>query len=664
MTLPALFATVFAADPARSAPFAAIIMDARTGETLWSQNADTKLHPASLTKMMTLYIAFQEIEAGRMSLDTVVTVSKHAAAQPPSRLGLRQGQKIKMRYLIRAAAIKSANDAAAAIGDAIAGSEAAFAQRMTRTARALGMKNTTFRNAHGLTAQGHLSTARDMNILGRHLFYDFPQYYNIFSRRSADAGIATVNNTNSRFLDSYEGADGIKTGYTIAAGFNLTASAKRGDKRLITTVFGGTSTAQRNAKMAELMNMGFGLAKNRVRERPPTAAPIPDASVPLVMAPADDPGVPGGAAKTIRVSGAMTRSLRPMPRPVAAPPAGLSDDVAMAIAASVQDAMAEPPPPATLEAQAVELAAAPAADPAVVETILAEVVTSEPAPGTLEAQAASLAASSPAEPGPAPRPEPGTFEAQALALAEERAPAETAPVEATPTDPAAVALSEATPETDTANAMASSLRPQPRPGADEAASPETALAQAEPAAEPAVEETVLLASAAPLEAVVPFQVIDESDAALALATAPAVDGLLAEGALTGIETVSAPANAPIYDSVETGSTERRAPIFDSVALATVQPEFDEEVVIVSKSTSGGRAWGVFVGAYNSRYEAERALLRTGLAESATLDQGLRKITERGGKYRATFLGLTEDQADLACRRIRARGVSCETSGPA
>mgnify|MGYP000564837964 CR=1 FL=1 len=245
----ALVAACSGPQESRAAPYAAYVMDARTGKTLYSENADTRLHPASLTKMMTLYITFQEIEAGNLSLDTMVTVSKQAAAQPPSRLGLKAGQKIQLRYLIRAAAVKSANDAAAAIGDHIGGSKEAFAQRMTKTARALGMDNTTFKNANGLTAKGHLSTAHDMSILGRHLFYDFPQYYNIFSRRTTDAGIAEVANTNRRFLDMYKGADGIKTGYTNPAGFNLTASAERNGVRIIATVFGGTSTAQRNAKI-------------------------------------------------------------------------------------------------------------------------------------------------------------------------------------------------------------------------------------------------------------------------------------------------------------------------------------------------------------------------------------------------------------------------------
>ncbi|MBU2358805.1 MAG: D-alanyl-D-alanine carboxypeptidase, partial [Alphaproteobacteria bacterium] len=228
-------------------------MDARTGEVIYAQNADTRLHPASLTKMMTLYIAFQAIQRGEITLDTDVTVSRNAASEPPSKLGLKVGQKIKLRYLLRAAAVKSANDAATAIGEAIGGSEEAFATRMNRTAAAMGMTNTTFKNANGLTTEGHLSTARDMSVLGRHVIYDFPQYYNLFSRRTADAGVAQVRHTNRRFLDSYPGADGIKTGFTNAAGFNLVASAQRGQERIIATVFGGTSTAQRNGKIKELM---------------------------------------------------------------------------------------------------------------------------------------------------------------------------------------------------------------------------------------------------------------------------------------------------------------------------------------------------------------------------------------------------------------------------
>ena len=640
------FAAIGLPHPAQAAPFAAIVMDARSGEVLYAKNADTRLHPASLTKMMTLYIVFQEIEAGRLHLDDKVTVSKNAAAQPPSRLGLKAGQKIAVRYLIRAAAVKSANDAASALGDHIAGSPEAFGKRMTKTARALGMKNTTFRNANGLTQEGHLSTARDMNILGRHLFYDFPQYYNIFSRRTADAGIATVRNTNSRFLDSYEGADGIKTGYTVAAGFNLTASAQRGKKRIIATVFGGTSTAARNAKMAELMDIGFKAAPNNAREKVPEAAPLPeDALIAGSPAPVDEPGVEGGSAKTIRVSGEVSRSPRPKARPGVAAEAvavaeaeaavepEVSDALAMAIAAGVDDALgealAEPPPEGTLEAQAHALAqgeAAAAAPPVAEETVA--VAEAPPPEGTLEAQALALA-------GMAGAPPENTLEAQAAALAE--APA---------ADPA---LAAARPV----------ARPEAAPAEEPAAEAPMALAAAEEAPALPVEELaeavqapqeVLLAEApeAPqIEAV-------ETVAAATAAPMPEPPTMAEVETLAEVETVAArPArNAPIFDSAEP----------EAIELASAEiPE--EELVVVAKSSSGGRHWGVNVGDYNSRAQAERELLKVALAESATLNQGLRKISEKGGSYHANFMGLTEDQADLACRRLRARGVSCETLGP-
>jgi len=289
-----------------AAPYAAVVIDARTGEVLHARNADTRLHPASLTKMMTLYIAFEAVERGEISLDTKVRISRHAASEPPSKLGLKAGQRIALRYLIRAAAVKSANDAATAIGEAISGSEAAFARRMNRTAKALGMTRTTFKNAHGLTETGHMSTARDMTKLGRHVLYDYPQYYNLFSRTSTSAGIKTVNNTNRRRLANYRGADGIKTGYTRAAGFNLVASAERGNERVIATVFGGKSTTSRNARVAELLDMGF----RRSPSRAPVRKPNPPAYVGNL---GTGGGVPAG--KTVRVTGAVKNSLRPRTRP-------------------------------------------------------------------------------------------------------------------------------------------------------------------------------------------------------------------------------------------------------------------------------------------------------------------------------------------------------------
>lgn len=299
---------LFYATLAQAQQYAALVMDARTGKVIHAVNADTRVHPASLTKMMTLYIVFDEIRAGRMSLDQKITVSANAASEPPSRLGLRAGQQIELRYLIRAAAIKSANDAATAMGEAVAGSESAFANRMNQYARAMGMTRTTFKNANGLTVEGHMSSARDMAILGRHLIYDFPQYYNIFSRESTSAGIATVQNTNRRLLDAYKGADGIKTGYTRAAGFSLVSSAQRGNRRVIVAMMGGKSSASRNAEVARLMDLGFAGMPATARLVPPTPVRI------TVAAASPAKTAPAAVAKASGASLAAIASARPMPR--------------------------------------------------------------------------------------------------------------------------------------------------------------------------------------------------------------------------------------------------------------------------------------------------------------------------------------------------------------
>ena len=247
--------------------FATFVMDAHSGKELHSQNGNRKLNPASLTKMMTLYLAFNEVENGNLSLDQRVSISKNAVREPPSKFGYKVGQRVSIRYLIRAAAIRSANDAATALGEAISGSEAEFAQYMTRTARAMGMINTTFRNANGLTASGHLSSAEDMAILGRRLFYDFPEYFHLFGRSSVVSLGRTLYNTNRKFLSSYSGADGIKTGFTSAAGYNLAASAKRGNKRVIAVVFGSGSVKLRTKRMTELLDIGFAKAKSYSRKK-------------------------------------------------------------------------------------------------------------------------------------------------------------------------------------------------------------------------------------------------------------------------------------------------------------------------------------------------------------------------------------------------------------
>ena len=251
-----------------AAPEASIVMDMRNGKVLRARSADRKLHPASLTKMMTLYVTFEAIRSGKIRLDQKVRVSRHAARQPASKLYLKAGRRVTIRSLIRATAIKSANDAAMVLAEAVGGSQKRFGQMMTRTAKRLGMKNSRFLNPHGLTQSGHYSTARDMAVLGRHLFHDFPEYYNIFKRKSDNAAGKRIWSTN-RLLSTYAGADGIKTGYTRAAGYNLVASARRGNKRVLAVLFGGRSSGDRARKVARLLDIGFSRAPNSAKRVKP-----------------------------------------------------------------------------------------------------------------------------------------------------------------------------------------------------------------------------------------------------------------------------------------------------------------------------------------------------------------------------------------------------------
>ena len=234
-----------------------IVADARDGKIINSHKSTQIIHPASLTKMMTLYLAFDAIRYGRLKLDQKVVISKNAASEPPSKFWYKPGQRVSIRYLIRASAIRSANDAATALGEAISGSEKKFINDMNMTAKKMGMNSTRFKNAHGLTEIGHYSTAKDMLILARRLMLDFPEYFNIFSRLETSASGKIIRNTNYKFLRQYKGASGIKTGYTNAAGHNLAASAKRGEKQLIGIIIGSSSSSKRAKKVIELFDDAF-----------------------------------------------------------------------------------------------------------------------------------------------------------------------------------------------------------------------------------------------------------------------------------------------------------------------------------------------------------------------------------------------------------------------
>ena len=232
---------------------AAIIVDANTNGVLYSQSADVLRSPASLTKIMTLYVLFAYMRAGKVSEDTDFKVTPHSAGQAPTKLGLKPGSTIKVKDCIKALVTKSANDAASVIAENLGGTEANFARIMTQTARNLGMKNTTFRNASGLPNKEQLTTARDMAILAMHVMRDYPEYYGVFESRYFTYKGRKYRNHN-RLLFNYRGTDGIKTGYTRASGFNLTASVHRNNKHLVGVVLGGRSGAQRDAALRSLFD--------------------------------------------------------------------------------------------------------------------------------------------------------------------------------------------------------------------------------------------------------------------------------------------------------------------------------------------------------------------------------------------------------------------------
>ncbi len=251
-----LAASLAVATPASAGRYADIVVDVASGKVLHAEDADGLRYPASLTKMMTLYLAFEDLKAGKLRLNQALTVTQHAATQSPSIIGLKPGEEISVEEAIYATAIKSANDAAMVLAENISGSEAAFAQRMTAKARQLGMRNTTFRNPNGLPNPGQRTTARDMATLALALLRDHPNRYHYFSTASFEFDGRIVNSHN-RLNAWYDGADGIKTGFINASGFNIVTSAKRDDRRLVGVVFGGVTASARDRRMAELLDAGF-----------------------------------------------------------------------------------------------------------------------------------------------------------------------------------------------------------------------------------------------------------------------------------------------------------------------------------------------------------------------------------------------------------------------
>jgi len=387
---------------------ASLVVDANSGAVLQSRAPDEPVYPASLTKMMTLYMTFELIEQGRLSYSDKIKMTEAGAAAAPSKLDLDPGEELTVLDAIKALVTKSANDVAIALAQHIGGTEANFARLMTKKAREIGMTRTTFRNASGLPDPEQTTTARDMVTLGLRLQDDFPRHYRLFATRSFTFAGKTYRNHNT-LLMRYRGTDGIKTGYTRASGFNLVSSVRRDGKHLVAAVFGGDTAGKRNARMQSLLSSALAKASNVVTRKPALVARAPQ---------------PAPAKASVRVAVAAQAPEPPAPTP--APQAVVSEretSIAVARVRPVRIAMnsssaraprAEPAPSAVQPQFAVASAdeALPAARPAAVDTSFPRFVPETGAlrPSTLEAQAAHLeraeapALQPAAEPAPAPRP--------------------------------------------------------------------------------------------------------------------------------------------------------------------------------------------------------------------------------------------------------------------
>jgi D-alanyl-D-alanine carboxypeptidase len=326
-------------EPAAAAPDASIVIDANTGTVLHEESADAQRYPASLTKMMTLYIVFEMIEKGKLDLDANLIITERAAAAQPSKLGLKAGEKIPLRDAIKALVVKSANDVAISIAENLAGTEETFARYMTKRARQLGMRSTTFKNASGLPSTAQTTTARDLLTLALRLQDDFPEHYKVFKTASFTWRGKRFRNHNT-LLFGFEGIDGIKTGYTRASGFNLASSVRRNGKHVVGVVLGGESARARNARMRKLLTAALAKASTeRSREpavasttgkkkkhQPAAAAEIVAATTTAELAPEKKQSL--GAAKPVTEAGWTASASEAEPAPGA--PRSLAESIAPA----------------------------------------------------------------------------------------------------------------------------------------------------------------------------------------------------------------------------------------------------------------------------------------------------------------------------------------------
>jgi D-alanyl-D-alanine carboxypeptidase len=645
------------ADPINAAPYADIVVDANSGAVLHATNPDARRHPASLTKIMTLYLLFERLDAGKLKLDTPLKVSAEASGQSPTKLGLKPGSTLAVEDAIKGMVTRSANDAAVVVAEAIAGSEDDFARLMTRKAQALGMTNSVYKNASGLPDDNQVTTARDQSTLGRAIQERFPRYYKYFSIRTFTFRGESISNHN-HLLGKVEGVDGIKTGFINASGFNLVTSVHRGNRYLVAVVMGGSSGGSRDARMRELITEKIALASiKRTAPMVAEASGTPDVRPePMVVTKAEAKPAQEAKPAPMAVAKAEPKSeskSEPKPEPMVvtkaepkvaaakvepkeAPKAEAKAEprfvVASATSLPVRFNSATPPAePAALRSEPAAAAMltqtqVPAGSTEPIRPVLVKTLTVKAGVRT-----ASLATSQVALPAPEAQPIAAPAPAPMPAAKAEPAAPPPAPIAAeppTPPTPPPAPVAAAKPEPA---AVAPEGAMKPEPAAAPAAA--TIAAKEEPAAAPPI-AAVAAVAAKPEPAAEPAAVHPGASSAPPAPVAAAAP------------VVPTPKPAPAAKVAAATSTAKPAP-----AAPTAKPQHRP-------------GWMIQVGAFPAEQAAQQRL-STVQSKASKMLSGAEAFTETVDKagttfYRARFAGLDKDKAEAACKYLKKNDVECVT----
>ena len=614
--------------PSHAAPYADIVVDANSGTVLHATNPDASRHPASLTKIMTLYLLFEQLEAGKLKLDSALKVSAEAAEQSPTKLGLKPGSTLAVEEAIKGMVTRSANDAAVVVAEAIAGSESDFAKLMTRKAQALGMKGTVYKNASGLPNDDQVTTARDQAILGRAIQERFPRYYKYFSIRSFTFRGQSISNHN-HLLGKVDGVDGIKTGYISASGFNLVTSVHRGGRYLVAVVMGGSSGASRDARMRDLITEKITLASIK-RTAPMVAeaehparnsetAVVAKAEAkpePMVVIKSEPRPAPMAVAKAepkvankLDVKAEPKGEAKPAPRFAVASAVSFSARI-HAAAPATEPMQSEAAATATLTQTHVIIGSTEPIQPVLVKTLTVRAVT----------KTASLVPVQVTSPAHEAQPTPAVLSASTAAPAEPAPPAAAAPVAAAEPEPAP--------------APAAATKAEP---------PASGAAAAKP--EPMAPAMAVKADPEPAAAPKPDAKPDATPA-----RAPAVAAKAESVADSVAPTIAAPAASTTKTAMAATKPAALVPAAKPAAVAT-KPQHQP-------------GWVIQVGAFPAEQAAKQRLsnVQTKASKMLTGAEPFTETVDKGGTtfYRARFAGLDKEQAEAACKYLKKNDVECVT----